>query len=474
MKSVSSYAIQPFAVGKTVVTWTATDVNGNSATATQNVTVIDNQKPTITAPANITVNADAGKCSASNLFLGTPITSDNCGVKTVISNATQPFTVGTTFVTWTATDNGGNVSTATQKVTVIDIQKPIITAPADITVYAQDDYCTTTAYINSGTPVTGDNCAVKSVINNLPTSLPFGVKTITWTVTDASGNTQTATQKITVLESDKPVILNCPQDITVIIPIKGTCVKVSWTAPTLANYCTKILSFTSSNKPGDLFCKDNNKVSYSATDANGNDSECEFKIKLKTQDNKSDNDAQSARIFTSSATAESNRVRIDFTGNGSDVTDYFSVSKLSVHDSQWSVLDTKKPATNFQLSSYTVYDNAPTEGDNYYRTNEVLNNGNIITGEVQKVYFTSLKGLVVFPNPASDYIDVNLKNYQGKDVTIYLYNQLGVVQVVKQVQKVNGQLPEHIDLNNLNGGTYLFRVESKGVKDAVQSVVIQK
>ncbi|WP_146404838.1 HYR domain-containing protein, partial [Planctomycetes bacterium CA13] len=45
-------------VGDTVVTFTASDDDGNSATATAMVTVIDTTDPTITAPADITVEAD--------------------------------------------------------------------------------------------------------------------------------------------------------------------------------------------------------------------------------------------------------------------------------------------------------------------------------------------------------------------------------------------------------------------------------
>jgi len=89
------------------VTWTVTDVHGKTATATQKVTVVDNQPPTITAPADVTVNADTGKCSAANVALGAPITADNCGVATVTNDAVEPFPVGNTTVTWTVTDVHG-------------------------------------------------------------------------------------------------------------------------------------------------------------------------------------------------------------------------------------------------------------------------------------------------------------------------------------------------------------------------------
>ena len=65
-------AIEPFAPGDTTVTWTVTDGSGNTATATQIVTVIDSQDPTIDTLADITVNADSGVCTYASSQLIKP------------------------------------------------------------------------------------------------------------------------------------------------------------------------------------------------------------------------------------------------------------------------------------------------------------------------------------------------------------------------------------------------------------------
>ncbi|MCK7539572.1 MAG: hypothetical protein MZV63_56030 [Marinilabiliales bacterium] len=52
---------------------------GNTATCTQLVTVKDHEIPTITCPDDLAdVPADDGKCYATNVNLGTPVTGDNC------------------------------------------------------------------------------------------------------------------------------------------------------------------------------------------------------------------------------------------------------------------------------------------------------------------------------------------------------------------------------------------------------------
>jgi hypothetical protein len=111
-----------FPLGTTNVTYTANDGHGNSASATQHVTVTDNTPPSITAPADITVTAGAS-CSAT-VDPGTPTASGPCSGVTVTSIRSDgqplsaPFPLGTTTITWTATDNASNSASDTQVITV--------------------------------------------------------------------------------------------------------------------------------------------------------------------------------------------------------------------------------------------------------------------------------------------------------------------------------------------------------------------
>jgi N-acetylneuraminic acid mutarotase len=167
------------------------------------VTVIDNQPPTIVAPASLSMNADAGNCSASGVALGNPTTGDNCEVS-VTNDAPAIFPVGSTTVTWTATDASGNSTTATQTVTVSDIEKPVLTYPAS------DTICKNTYAIIPPLLAT-DNCGIATVtysINGATNrigsgldasgSMDPGISTIVWTVTDVHGNWNTIQSVLTV------------------------------------------------------------------------------------------------------------------------------------------------------------------------------------------------------------------------------------------------------------------------------------
>jgi uncharacterized repeat protein (TIGR01451 family) len=120
-----------FPVGTTIVTYTADDGHGHTKSAQQVVTVTDNTPPTLSVPANIVVNAPPNSCSAI-VNPGTATASDNCSGVTVTGTRSDsqplnaPYPVGTTTITWKATDSHTNMTTGTQTVTVNDATPPTI------------------------------------------------------------------------------------------------------------------------------------------------------------------------------------------------------------------------------------------------------------------------------------------------------------------------------------------------------------
>ncbi len=120
-----------FALGATPVTCTATDAAGNVGQATFAVQVVDTTGPTVTQADILGVEADS---IAGTVVVFTPTVLDAVDpnptlVCTPASGAT--FAPGTTPVTCTATDAGGNVGQATFQVEVVDTTAPTVTQ-ADI------------------------------------------------------------------------------------------------------------------------------------------------------------------------------------------------------------------------------------------------------------------------------------------------------------------------------------------------------
>jgi hypothetical protein len=111
--------------GSFPVSLEVSDGTASSSCGSQ-VTVQDTTDPTITAPADVTVECAAPGGTA--VALGTPTVSDVCDAALMVSNdAPALFPLGTTVVTWTAKDDGGNERTDTQLVTVEDTTPPELT-----------------------------------------------------------------------------------------------------------------------------------------------------------------------------------------------------------------------------------------------------------------------------------------------------------------------------------------------------------
>ena len=243
------------------------------------MTVVDNIDPTITAPAAVTVNVDAGTCAtaASNVTLGTPTTADNCSVASTTNDAPTSFSLGATTVTWTVTDGSGNTATATQVVTVVDNIDPVLSCPSNFTAYAAAD--STLTSVNWSAATATDNCSIDTIYSDIQIGayLPLGATTITYVAIDGSGNSDTCSFNITVVDTVSPVITGCPGPITQNNDTDSCGAVVSWTAPVYYDN-SDYFTVTASHASGDYFPVGTTTVTITAADSAGNTSVCEFDV----------------------------------------------------------------------------------------------------------------------------------------------------------------------------------------------------
>src|SRR6185295_1005272 len=218
----------PYPIGTTGITWTVTDEFGRTATCTQTVLVhaacaSDTAPPTITAPADITVGTGAHSTTCGAVLddeLGQAVAEDDCAA--VVSMSGVPpgnlFPVGTTVVTYTATDGAGHTASDTQTIIVNDNTPPEIAAPADASYVCMSEVPAaspsqahgTNPDLPNGGPVF-DNCGSPTVTVSETSSGAGSVaspKIIlrTFTATDTHGNSASSIQTITVIDPDPPTI----------------------------------------------------------------------------------------------------------------------------------------------------------------------------------------------------------------------------------------------------------------------------
>jgi hypothetical protein len=143
--SVTNDAPGTFPVGATIVTFSAADSLGNVGSNTATVTIEDQSPPVITIENATIAATDADGTAKTNAavaeWLESASSTDNVdGTVTqgITNDAPDVFPLGSTTVTFTATDSSDLTATAEAVLTITDLTAPVVTAPASITVPATD------------------------------------------------------------------------------------------------------------------------------------------------------------------------------------------------------------------------------------------------------------------------------------------------------------------------------------------------
>lgn len=262
--ATASGTVNPNVVGTYVITYNATDPSGFAATpATRTVYVVDTTPPVVTAPANVTVYTGSGTTCAvvvSNATLGTATATDSCSGSLSVTRTGVPagnsFPVGTTTITYSATDPANNTGTKTQTVTVVDNTVPVITTNGQTLSMWPPNHKYQTFQVTNFVTGASDNCTSLGVSNvviekvtsdeiengngdgNTTNDIVIAancksvqlrseregdgngrVYTITFKVTDASGNVGRATAKVVVNHNPGETAVDSGVHYTV----NGTC-----------------------------------------------------------------------------------------------------------------------------------------------------------------------------------------------------------------------------------------------------------
>jgi gliding motility-associated-like protein len=223
-----------FHVGTTDVTYTAKDKAGNTTNLKFSVVVADLSGPEVThCPGTITVTA-INDCKARANWQP-PAFTDACSKVTVTSTHKpgNEFQIGTTDVTYTATDNAGNTTTCIFQVVVKDRVPPVIAhCPANIdlaTASASGD-----AVVDWKPPTATDECTLTSFQStHQPGDIfPIGETVVTYTATDKSGNVTTCAFTVKVEKEETPL------DITQLVTPDGNGSNDTWLIGNIEKYPT--------------------------------------------------------------------------------------------------------------------------------------------------------------------------------------------------------------------------------------------
>jgi hypothetical protein len=191
--------------------WSGTDDCGNTASATQLITVTD-----LTAPAITNVPADTFAACGAIPSPSAPNVFDACDANVQLSLTESTITGECPYTLlriWTAVDACGNSATATQQVFVADSEAPMLSElPADMIVACGEIPPASNVFAT-------DNCAGFIAVSMEETWEDNGscndILHRTWIAIDYCGNTAQHTQLIQIVDYETPVFEDLPTDVMV-------------------------------------------------------------------------------------------------------------------------------------------------------------------------------------------------------------------------------------------------------------------
>ncbi|MFK7757628.1 MAG: HYR domain-containing protein [Flavobacteriales bacterium] len=99
--------------------------------------------------------------------------------------------------------------------------------------------------------------------------IPVGLTTITYVAENDQGQTETSSFQVEVQDTEAPVFIESPADITVPNDVGDCGAVVAWVTPTATDNCN-LYSIESSHTPSEWFPVGSHVVTYEATDISGN------------------------------------------------------------------------------------------------------------------------------------------------------------------------------------------------------------
>jgi len=161
------------------------------------------------------------------------------------------------------------------------------------------------------------------------------------------------------------------------------------------------------------------------------------------------------------------RVLVNWTTESEIDLDRYDIER-STDGEKWEMIGYSFANGSLDKNEYEFIDHASTVGINYYRLKSVDTNGEFSYSDVQSVVITDEQNYAfeVYPNPASDHVNVIINGAKEVETMILLYNQSG--QKIVEAQ-INQDL--RLDTSKLSPGIYLLVLQNNSNRENHKLVI---
>jgi hypothetical protein len=466
-----------FPVGVTTVTYRATDPSNNSNTCSFTVTVNDVTLPTITCPANVTVNnSPATACSAPATY-GSITATDNCTAPTITLTSGQAsgstFPLGTTTNVYRATDGSGNTRTCSFTVTVRDVTPPMAKCKnAAVNLAANGTATLLPSTVNN---LSTDNCSLTlSVTPSALSCSNVGTNVVTLKATDGSGNTATCTAIVTVKDVTPPSAV-CSA-VTVFLDATGHASITPGQVGSTSTDACGISTLTLNNSQFNCSHINGSPVTVVMTvrDVNNNQSTCYGQVYVKDNIAPTPNCIDRSIVLSASGTATVQTAPLaSGSADNCSVTSYspvakqYNTSNIGVNNLTITVRDFSNNSATC-VSQITVLPYGST-----VLVSDQDNDGAISFDAAENYTLDVPFELSLFPNPTSGSSTLQFRLPEEQSYHLRLLDVNGRLLIDSDFDGYAGENSVQLEMGSLHPGIYLVEVESAGLWGR-KKVVVQE
>jgi hypothetical protein len=184
--------------------------------------------------------------------------------------------------------------------------------------------------------------------------------------------------------------------------------------------------------------------------------------------------AQIPDAFTLTASIKNNYIDLRWSSFSGIHNDYFLVEK-SVNGIDFEpIMKVNGEGEADELLYFSEKDENPYEGDNYYRLRLIYKDATTMLSEVKKVNFPNIQDYTLFPNPATEFVQVRIKpSSNDAELTISLINQMGI-EVRKYTNLSSYDEIQTLDLSEIASGSYTVKIAIVGVRPLFKRLIVNK
>jgi len=182
--------------------------------------------------------------------------------------------------------------------------------------------------------------------------------------------------------------------------------------------------------------------------------------------------AGSASILNLSLSENKYVAQLTWQNNTGAINDYFLIQR-STDNIYFENIGQVKSEETTRSTNYEFTDNSPKEGENFYRIVAITLTGNSLVSNQVSGIFKQGKAVEIYPNPATDLLNINLKAFAGQPVDILLSTPVGITAKSIHIDEAT-DAPIQIDLHNLQNGFYQVQIRSNSGQMVTKKLVIEK